>query len=206
MGLLPEDWWKLKTWSRWGGKTEKNEEEIEPIRLPELEKPENARWLALLLDTEGTMGWMRRVIRRDRIDGWRFEWVYRTLHLSVHMKELESKATIDEAARLMDAKAYTYTVRLTPMRHVEVEGGKALAVMRYIEPYVDKFRRLVPLCLTLFSYHPYIPIATFDMVIRELFGRYVSSAEANRILLRMTEKEWEEFLRKARDLTDRYLR
>ncbi|KPV65395.1 MAG: hypothetical protein AOA65_0186 [Candidatus Bathyarchaeota archaeon BA1] len=40
----------------------------EEIVIPELEKPENARWLALLIDTEGALGWVMETERRDRIN------------------------------------------------------------------------------------------------------------------------------------------
>ena len=50
-------------------------EGVEVIRIPELEKRENAKWLELLIDTEGSMGWRSRVIRRDRINvGYRCEY------------------------------------------------------------------------------------------------------------------------------------
>lgn len=180
----------------------------ESIRIPELEKRENAKWLALLIDTEGSIGWRSRAIRRDRIDeGYRYEYIYRIPYVSANMDELESKETIDEGARLVEARPYTGIDRRTgkKMRRFYVAAGRALSAIGYMKPHMVKFRRLANLCLTLFKHHTYIPMERFDRVIEMLLGRYMTAKEVNSTLLRMTETEFQGFLRHAEELADQFL-
>ncbi|KPV64753.1 MAG: hypothetical protein AOA65_0820 [Candidatus Bathyarchaeota archaeon BA1] len=72
------------------------------ITIPELEIQKNAEWLALLFDTEGTVGWTRYIARVNRInERYRYEYAYRIPYLSVSMDELASKETVDKGARLL---------------------------------------------------------------------------------------------------------
>lgn len=177
--------------------------------IPALEKHENARWLALLIDAEGTLGWTRYPVRIDRIDErYRYEYVYRTPHIGVGMDEIESRGTVERGAELIGVDTYTdkHPVTGKEARRFTVRHGRALSAMRYMEPYLVKFRRLANLCLTLFKHHTLIPIKKFDKVIEMLFGRYVHSKKANRRLLRMSEAEFRGFMKRAEELTDIYLK
>ena len=178
-------------------------------RLPELQNRENARWLALLIDTEGALGWVIYTTRRDRIDEtWRRTYRYRIPYVGVSMKEEESKQIVDKGARLMEEKAYTYEKKEDKIRirYASTMGGKAVTTIRQMKPHLIKFRRLANLCLTLFKHRPYIPAEKFDKVITMLFGKYVTPREARQILLAMTQKQLQDLLKRAEELTDRYLR
>ena len=183
-------------------------ESPEVIRIPELEKPENAKWLALLTDTEGnSLGWTRHVLRRDRVDErYRYKYTYKIPYIKVSMDEIESKHTIDEGARLVGIPARTRIKRGVQIRELRVRRGRAISVMQYIKPHLVKFRRLANLCPILFKYHTYIPEEKFNKIIENLFGTYVTSKSANRILLRMTETEFNALIENAEKLTDRYLK
>jgi len=50
---------------------------VRRMRIPELGTPENSRWLALLIDTEGILGWIKLIKRMNRADEYRYEYVYR---------------------------------------------------------------------------------------------------------------------------------
>jgi len=163
--------------------------------IPELEKPENAKWLALLIDCEGSQSWVRWGVRDVR-----------TPQISLDMSKLESEATVDEGGRLISVKTYSGVKKGMPIKYFAVKYGRAYLAMRYMKPYQVKFRRLSELMTTLFKYRSSVPTRVFDKVIAQLFGRYVDADEANDILLRMRKDEFADFMRKARELTDRYLR
>lgn len=180
------------------------------IRIPELEKPENARWLALLIDTEGSLGWVSFISRTAKIDEvYRYVYHYQKLYISIGMDEKESRATIREASKIMLTESYLTSKKVDTAvklaRRVTVDAGKALAVMRYCLPYFDKHRRLAPLCLTLFKHHAYLRKETSDRVITELFGVYLKLTEVNSKLLDMTEKQFNNFIKKADALANKYL-
>ena len=186
-----------------------NPQELEEIRIPELEKPENARWLALLIDTEGnSLGWSKRTIETDRINGYRYTYVYRTPYISVRMDEKESKETVDQGAKIIGIKPFTAIDKRTgkPVRGFVTMGGRARQAMHHTKPYHAKFKRMATLCQTLFKHRVLIPIEKYDMAIAKLFGRYLRSEEANPILLEMTENEFEAFMSRAEHLTNLYLR
>ena len=180
---------------------------LRDIRIPELEKPENARWLALLIDAEGSLGWRRYARGKNRIDKrWRYWYTYRAPYVSLGMLEAESKRTVDEGARLVGWTPRTATVEGARIRRFDLLHGRALSVMRYMKPYQDKFARLTDLCLTLFKHHTLIPIESFDKVIETLFGTYVTPKETNTILLQMSQPSFQQLLKQAEQLTDTYLK
>ena len=182
---------------------------LQQITMPELERRENARWLALLIDTEGAIGWARFRKGKDRIDErWRHTYTYRIPYAGVSMKEEEAKPIVDEGARLMGERAYTYERKEDKrrIRYTSALGGKARTTIRHIKPHLYKFKRLANLCLTLFKHHTYIPAEKFDHVITQLFGRYLTPREANQTLLAMTENQHQHLLKKAEKLTDLYLK
>ena len=175
--------------------------------LFELEKRENARWLALLIDTEGSEGWRRYARGRNRIDKrWRYWYEYRVPYISVEMLELESKGTIDEACRLIGVHPSTKMVDTTPVRAMDVLYGRALLTMRYMKPHQVKFRRLTDLTLTLFKHHTLIPMRRFDKVIETLFDTYLTPSEVNPILLKMSQTRFQKLLKQAEELSDTYLK
>ena len=177
---------------------------LRQIRIPELEKPQNARWLALLIDTEGALGWVKETERKDRInEQYRYTYVYRTIYVSVGMAEIESKKTVDKGAELIGAKPYT---DIMGRRLLFAHRGRAYSAIRYMKPHLDKFNRLANLCLTLFKYHTTIPIEKFNRVIETLFQWYLPSKDVKDKLLRMTEEESKELLKRAEELTDRFLK
>ena len=100
------------------------------------------------------------------------------------MKEMESKETIDKGARLAGATPRT----VGELRRFDLVYSRALTVIKYTKPYMDKFRRLANLCLTLFKYHTFIPTDKFEKVVEMPFGKYVTSEQANQILLRVTDR------------------
>jgi len=178
------------------------------VTIPELQNRENARWLALLLDTEGAIGWFtaKETVRKDRLDEeYRYEYRYTYAHpyISIGMTELESKRTIDLAAMLMGVtpmsrEKYPYE----PVREAHVEKGRALAVVSLIKPYLDKFSRMAQLVTVLFKHRTHIPADRFMRVLTNLFGKPVSSREANDIILRMTETEFTALTLRANEQAD----
>ena len=180
---------------------------LRQIRIPELEIRENARWLALLIDTEGALGWRRYARGRNRIDErWKYWYAYRIPYISLAMLETESKRTVEQGARLIGVKPRTTTVNTAPIRRFDVFEGRALSVMRYMKPYQDKFARLTNLCLTMFKHHTLIPQQKFDKVIQTLFVTYLTPKETNHTLLTMTKTQYRQLLKKAKKLTDTYLK
>jgi hypothetical protein len=181
---------------------------VRRMRIPELETPENSRWLALLIDTEGILGWIKLIKRMNRADEYRYEYVYRIPYLGSAMNELESKQIIDNGAKLVGVHAYTRVDLKTgkPIRYFKADFGRGLSTIEYMDPYLIKFKRLANLCLILFKYHTLIPIEKFDMVIETLFGKYITPKQANLMLLKMTEAEHRELIRKARELTSLHLK
>ena len=176
------------------------------ITIPELEKPENARWLALLIDTEGAMGWTKRVLKRNRINKkYRHTYTYRTPYIETGMKEIESKKIVDRGAYLVGMIAYTYTKNKTKIRYFMVDRGRALVTISYMKPYLVKFKRMAILLQTLFRYHTFIPIEKFDHVITMLFGKYLRPKQANKIMLQMPEEQFNTLIQKAQKLTLEYL-
>ncbi len=175
-----------------------------PLRLievttPELEKPENARWLALLLDTEGSLGWTRRIQRRNRIDGYRYLYRYANPYLSVEMNELQSRETVEEGARLVGVIPRTRIHGATRerTRYFTATTGRAIETMRHVKPHLVKFRRLTELCLALFRHHTYIRLDQFDRIIKTLFDIDATPKEANEILLTLSASEYERLLNRA---------
>ena len=182
-------------------------QEFQEIRIPELEKPENARWLALLIDTEGALGWRRYARGKNRIDErWKYWYRYRAPYVSLGMLEAQSKATVDEGARLVGWKPRTTTVLTARIRRFDLLHGRALSVMRYMNPYQVKFARLTKLCLILFKHHTIIPRERFDKVIETLFDTYVTPKETNTILLQMSQPRFQQLLKQAEQLADTYLK
>jgi len=180
-------------------------------KMQELITPEDARWLALLIDTEGSLGWILFTWRGNRINKeYRYVYHYSEPYISIGMSERESKATIDEASRIMTTKAYTIkrpiNMETRLERTVRVDGTKALTIMKQCLPHFVKFKRLAQLCLTLFKYRINPSRENFVKVIAELFGKYLTAEEANGILLDMTSAQFENFIKKAENLTNRYLR
>jgi hypothetical protein len=202
-----QEWWM--PCSGYGEKGEWSQKTPQLIVIPELEKPENARWLALLTDAEGSMGWSRLRMRTNRLnEEYRHEYLYRIIFISITMDAIESEATIEEAARLIGIRYRTYidipTGALEAM--VLVRGWRAVSTLHYCNPYYVKFRRMAPLLKTLYTHRVYQPLEQFDWVITQLFGEYLRPAQANRILLRMKPREYLELLKKAKSLADTYLR
>jgi len=185
--------------------------DIHHYALTEFEKPENARWLALLIDTEGSLGWTRTTWRGNRVNHeWRYVYHYAEPYISIGMSERESKETVDEAGRLMRTKAYTIRRRVDTdirlERVVRVDGTRALKVMQSCSPYFVKQKRMAELCLTLFKYHPYSRRTKFERVITELVGEYLMAVEVNATLFEMTDEEFKRLLEKAEELTERHLK
>lgn len=175
------------------------------IVIPQLEKPENARWLALLIDTEGTLGWAKLTRRMNKLNKvYRYTYLYMIPYITVDMSEIESKATVDEAARLMSVSSHTMerVVKgdVIRMRRARVHGKRALAVMQYCLQYFVKQKRMAALCLTLFRYRTEPERENFRKVVEQLFGKYLSAKETNRILLTMPQEEYEEVIKKAEKL------
>ena len=174
---------------------------LQLITIPELAKPENARWLALLIDTEGAMGWR---VRPERHYGRTY--VYRLPYISIGMKEIESKKTVDTAAQLIGVSPWTHIKNQTRIRRFIVDYGRALATLHYIKPYLDKFKRMATLLQILFKHHTHIPRRIFDHAITTLFGKYLTSHQANDILLQMTEEQFNNLVKIAENITEKYLR
>jgi hypothetical protein len=170
--------------------------------LGELVKPENARWLALLIDTEGAMGWTRELERRDRINRqYRYVFLRIVPYISVGMSIFESKATVDEGAELIG----TIPVTKAGARRFAVRGGRALTAIKIMQPHFDKYRRMANLLLALYKNRPSAPPKAFREIITELFGTYLTPRQANRTLLHITEEECNQLLEKSRKLADQYL-
>jgi len=161
------------------------------IALPELEKRENARWLALFIDTEGAMGWANLTQRKDRVNlEYKYVHIYTVPYVTVSMMELESKKTIDAAARLLRLKVYT-KLGYIPLRLVTAVHTRALTAITLTKPYLDKFSRMADLLTTLFKLRSSIPIETFNKTITTLFGKPLKSKEANDTMLKMTEPQFQ---------------
>ena len=177
------------------------------LRIPELEKPQNVRWLALLIDTEGSLGWRRYARGKNRVDErWRYWYTYRAPYVGVGMLEVESKRIIEEGARLVGWKPRTQMVDSARISRFDLLHGRALSTMRYMAPYLVKFNRLAKLCVTLFKHHTLIPTESFDKVVETLFGKYVTPKEANTTLLEMSQNRFQQLLKQAEQLTDTYLK
>jgi len=174
--------------------------------LPELERSKKASWLALLIDTEGSIGWTKK-IDVDEGKSYRRVYPYRVPYISVGMMEEESKQTIDKAAHLINVTPRTVFHEKVgkPSRNFLVLTGGAITILRYIEPYLDKFKRMATLLETLFKHRTHIPIERFDRIIATLFGESISSKQANEIMLKMTEEEFNALIQKAEELTKEYL-
>ena len=178
---------------------------VQRMTIPELEKPENARWLALLIDTEGAIGWKRKR-ERHIIRGRTYIYVYVVPYISVSMKEIESKRTVDTAAYLIGVSPATYETKAgEKIRTFTVDYGRAMATIHYMKPYLDKFKRMTILIQTLFKYHTFIPYERFKHAITMLFGKYLIAKQANQILLQMIEEEFKAFIRKVERITLEYL-
>jgi len=165
--------------------------------LPELKRPENAMWLALLIDTEGSMGWSEREVESGKYH-------YIVPFLGVEMLEDESKKTVNKAAYFIEKEARTQFPRSkgASYRVLKTWGGNAVAVLPHIRPYLDKFKRMAPLLETLFKHRTYMPRERFDKVITALFGEYIPSKRANDIILKMTEEEFKILIQKAEKLAN----
>lgn len=171
-------------------------------QLLELEKPENARWLALLMDTEGSIGWVLSPVRRGRVNRkWKYTYPYYFPCMSVGMSERESKATIDEAAKILGIKAST----VKGVRRLFTRGGRALTAIGYMKPHLVKFKRMANLLQAIFKNRPTAPHTQFKTIIKTLFGKYIASEEANYQMSLMTEQEFMQLLQKAEKLADQYL-
>jgi len=174
--------------------------------IAELEKPENAKPLAVLLDAEGSVGWSKYT-RRDKYKNKEYTYIREIPYISIEMNELESKRTIDKVACLIGATSRTTPPRdgCEPKRHTQVTHKRALAVLHYTEQYLDKFKRMALLLQTLFKYRTEPNLERFRGVITTLFGKYVTSNEANDIMLKMTEKEFNTLIQRAEKLTEEFL-
>jgi hypothetical protein len=120
------------------------------------------------------------------------------------MTELESKRTVDEAAGFIGATSRIVPSRCgyKPERITRTSQKRALTVLNHTEQYLDKFKRMAPLLQTLFKYHSSgLNRERFIGVITALFGKYVTSNEANNLLLKMTEEEFNIFIQRAERLT-----
>jgi len=177
-----------------------------------LEEPQNARWLALLIDTEGSMGWGRFIARRDRTDKeYRYAYRYHEPYIAIGMSEGESRATVDEGARLMLTTAFTQERKYKEPPHIEivrftrVDGTAALGVMEYCLPYFVKYRRMATMCLTLFKHRANPRSEAFQKVITQLLGKYLTAKEANPVLLKMTNDFFEALIKMAEKLAQQYL-
>jgi hypothetical protein len=182
----------------------------EQLVIPQLEKSENARWLALLIDTEGTLGWAKLTRRMNKLNKiYRYTYHYMLPYITIDMSEIESKATVDEATWLMSVSPYTMERKvkgkLIRMRRARVHGKRALAVMQYCLQYFVKQKRMATLCLTLLRYRTEPERKNFKKAIEQLFGKYLLAKEANRILLTMPQEEYEELIKKAEKLAPEYL-
>lgn len=178
------------------------------ISFPHLEdKPENCKWLALLIDTEGALGWTLHTERLDKIDGYKYTYPYRRAYITVGMNEKESRETIREGARLMGVTTYTYLDRRTGQRILKTgaEGRRATETMKHIKPYLVKFHRLANLTITLFKYRTNIPRSRFDLVIETLFGTFLTSKDANPIMLDMAQEQYTALINKAKEEADIHL-
>ncbi len=176
--------------------------DVHHYALTEFEKPENARWLALLMDTEGSIGWVLSPVKRDRINGkWKYVYPYHFPYVSVGMSERESKATIDEAANILGIKAST----VKGIRRLFTRGGRALTAIGYMKPHLVKFKRMANLLQAIFENRPTAPSTQFKTIITTLFGKYIASEEANYQMSLMTEHEFTQLLQKAEKLADQYL-
>jgi len=180
----------------------------ELIRIPELERPENARWLALLIDTEGALGYYSYTVRTDRINGYRYEYHYYVPYVGLNMREIEMGRTVDEGARLIGVVSVRFFDPKVKdwYRGFTATGGRALSAMTYMKPYLDKFRRMVELCQVLFKYRIYVPRERFEDAIKELFGKFLKAKEANEVLIRMTEEEFSSLIEKAKGVAEKKLR
>jgi hypothetical protein len=174
------------------------EQIIERFGLSELANC-NAVWLALLIDTEGSMGWRRRVERHGHINKeYRWTYIYAVPYISLAMKEIESKSTVDKASHLVGVKPLTQVRRDgTKIRHFIVEYGRALAVNHQIKHHLDKFNRMATLLQTLFEHHTHIPKRKFDQITAKLFGKPLTSKQANQLLLGMAREEFDTFIKRA---------
>jgi hypothetical protein len=174
--------------------------------VSDLKIRENAKWLALLIDTEGAIGWTIRTIRSDRVnEEYRYAYRYASPYFSIGMSEKESKQTMETAGKLVgrtptpsiyDGRSYLYTA---------AEAGRALAVIDAVEPYFDKFGRMAQLLKTLFKHHTYIPEDRFKKVVTTLFGKLLMPKEARDIIIEMTEREFEVLIQKAEAQTTLHL-
>jgi len=170
--------------------------------IPELEIRENAKWLALLIDTEGAIGWTLSLARYDRInEEYRYVYRYATPYVAVTMKELESRRTVEEAARLIGKETRIRTSAVGRERAFSQTAGRALTAITLMKPYFDKFSRMATLITTLFKHRTYIPAEKFAESIIALFGKAVTPKEANEIMLNMTDKEFNELIGKATKLS-----
>ncbi|MEM3551569.1 MAG: hypothetical protein QXK47_03975 [Candidatus Bathyarchaeia archaeon] len=204
--MLFEEIWREVELARQGSHS--NPEElpvlIESFGLTELAKPENAKWLALLIDTEGkTLGWAatrQKLLRHGRTYIYR----YYTPYIGIEMSALESAKTVQDAAKLMGWRIKRETRRGVEYIHVRVLGSRVLVIAKICEPYFDKFRRMPKLLQALFKNIAFIPRNTFIKMVTELFGRYLRSYQANEAILKMTESEYQQLILKAESIADKY--
>jgi len=182
--------------------------DMHPLAIvPELQNRENARWLALLIDAEGAIGWTTYTEKKDRLDEeYRYRYEYTSPYISIDMNELESKKTIDLAGELMGKTPITR--KMDPygtVREIHVEKGRALAVIELTKPYFDKFGRMAELLTVFFKHRTHIPADRFGQALTDLLGKPLMPKEVNDIMLRMAETQFLTFVENAKKKADYYL-
>jgi hypothetical protein len=185
------------------------ESAIELYQLSELAKPENARWFALLIDAEGATGWVHLIKKENRIDEeYRYVYRYYIPYITVSMSKRESRKTIEEGARLAGVAPRSWVDKKTREQVIgfHVDVGRCLLVLKLLKPNFVKFHRMANLIPTLFKYRVLTPEERFKHLITILFGKWITSKEANEILLDLTEPEFEQLLKTAEKLAHQHLR
>jgi len=177
-------------------------EDLRGLRLSE-----NAMWLALLIDTEGAMGWYTYLEKVNRInEEWKYQYNYVSPYINLGMRKLESERTVDKAGRLM-GKAPISRVKepFGEVVEVAVEKGRAVAVAIYIKPYLDKFGRMAELLTVLFKHRTHAPADKFNQALTYLFANPVSPKQANEILLSVDETTFRRVMEEAEKQADLHL-